>query len=106
MNQLFICKLSRLKYKMMYIAYVPIFKDTLETTNLWEMVGKVQVEAVVSDVGNRIVAMDEDIYIPAIDKLRSDIVAMRRKKNNVQVKPLPVHSNGKSAVLKGITMLS
>ena len=47
---------------MMHIAYVPIFKDTLETTNLSEMVGKVQVEAVVSDVGNRIVAMDEDIY--------------------------------------------
>ena len=83
---------------MMHIAYyVPIFKDTLETTNLSQMVGKVQVEAVVSDVGNRIVAMDEDIYIPAIDKLRTDIVAMK-KTNNVQVKALPVHSNGKSAV--------
>ena len=90
---------------MMHIAYVPIFKDTLETANLSEMVGKVQVEAVVSDVGNRIVAMDDDIYIQAIDKLRTDIVAMK-KKNNVQVKALPVHSNGKSAVLKGITMLS
>ena len=47
--------------------------------DLSEMVGKVQVEAVVSDVGNRIVAMDEDIYIPAIDKLRTDIVAMKKK---------------------------
>ena len=73
--------------------------------DLSEMVGKVQMEAVVSDVGNRIVALDEDIYIPAIDKLRTDIVAMK-KKNNVQVKALPVHSNGKLAVLKGITMLS
>ena len=66
---------------MMHIAYyVPIFKDTLETANLSEMVGKVQVEAVVSDVGNRIVAMDEDIYIAAIDKLRTDIVAMKKTK--------------------------
>ena len=73
--------------------------------DLSKMVGMVQMEAVVSDVGNRIVAMDEDIYIPAIDKLRTDIVAMK-KKNNFQVKALPVHSNGKSAVLKGITMLS
>ena len=45
--------------------------------DLSEMVGKVQMEALVSNVGNRIVAMDEDIYIPAIDKLRTDIVAMK-----------------------------
>ena len=74
---------------MMHIAYVPIFKDTLETTNLSEMVGKVQVEAVVSDVGNRIVAMDEDIHIPAIDKLRTDIVAMKKKQCPGKSSPSP-----------------
>ena len=47
--------------------------------DLSEMVGKVQMEALVSDVGNRIVAMDEDIYIPVIDKLRIDIVAKKKK---------------------------
>ena len=50
-----------------------------DMVDLSEMVGKVQMEALVSDVGNRIVAMDEDIYIPAIDKLRTDIVAMKKK---------------------------
>ena len=50
-----------------------------DMVDLSEMVGKVQMEALVSDVGNRIVAMDEDIYIPAIDKLRTDILAMKKK---------------------------
>ena len=50
-----------------------------DMVDLSEMVGKVQMEAVVSDVGNRIVAMDEDIHIPAIDKLRTYIVAMKKK---------------------------
>ena len=49
-----------------------------DMVDLSEMVGKVQMEAVVSDVGNRIVAMDEDIDIAAIDKLRTDIVAMKK----------------------------
>ena len=32
-----------------------------DMVDLSEMVGKVQIEAVVSDVGNRIVLLDEDI---------------------------------------------
>ena len=47
--------------------------------DLSEVVGNVQLEAVVLDVGIGVVAMNEDICAPAIDKLRTDMVAMKKK---------------------------
>ena len=47
--------------------------------DLSEVVGNVQLESVVLDVGNGVVAMNEDIYTPVIDKLRTDMVAMKKK---------------------------
>ena len=47
--------------------------------DLSEVVGNVQLESVVLDVGNGVVAMNEDICTPVIDKLRTDMVAMKKK---------------------------
>ena len=47
--------------------------------DLSEVVVMVWLEAVVLDVGNGVVAMNEDICTPAIDKLRIDMVAMKER---------------------------
>ena len=44
-----------------------------DMVDLSEVVGNVQLEAVVLDVGIGVVAMNEDICTPAIDKLRTDV---------------------------------
>ena len=47
--------------------------------DLSEVVGNVQLESVVLDVGNGVVAMNEDICTTFIDKLRTNTVAMEKK---------------------------
>ena len=54
---------------------------------LSEMVGKAQLEAVISDVYNGAALKNEDTYTPANDKIRTDIAAMKKK-----VKALPANS--------------
>ena len=69
--------------------------------DLSEVVGNVQLESVVLDVGNGVVAMNEDICTPAIDKLRTDMGhGHHKKEGNVQVKALPVHNQGEATVSK------
>ena len=72
-----------------------------DMVDLSEVVVMVWLEAVVLDLGNGVIAMNEDICTPAIDKLRTDMGHGRHKKEgNVQVKALPAHSRGEATVSK------
>ena len=46
---------------------------------LLKMMGKVELEAVVSDVGNGVIAMNEYIYSLEIDYIMTGIVDMKKK---------------------------